>query len=137
MNMNDAVGALAAEIAKDVKNVEAAVVTLAAKVDQKLAGVSPADTASALQALTDEVHSVIDDAVEQSPGNTWSIDKIKAFVAEEIAKAVAAAVEKAVSQMASPAGTQADFAATYRTAKVIGPTPAPAPAPENALAPQA
>lgn len=85
---------------------------LGAKVDEKLSGVAP--LAKAVESLADEVHSIIDDTLQQSNGNTWSIDQIKAYFEQRMAQAIAELRSAATTE------TQADFAATYRNAKVVG-----------------
>lgn len=108
MNMNDAIGALATAIAADVKALEDGVVSLAGKMDDRMTA-----ALHSLQALTDEVRSIIDDQSQESNANTWSIDQIKAYVDQRLADHVAATAAAAVPS----AETQADFVATYHNAK--------------------
>jgi phage-related minor tail protein len=130
--LTDAIGLLASAIAGDVKAIENGLVRVAAKVDQSVGALN-----TSVQTLSQKVDSVIDDAADASDGNTWSIDKTKAYIEARLVKVVED-IKASLPASAGPVDTQADFAATYRDAKVTTPAPAPdAPAPDVAPVPDA
>lgn len=128
MDLVKSINDVAAVIAADVKKLEEGLMAAATHLDpveSKVAELSADYThlASAVTGLADEVHSVIDDAADTSNGNTWSIDKIKAYIGEKIAIEVAANVagmQVALASTAAPAepvNPAPDFVAVYTAAK--------------------
>lgn len=120
MNIIDSIGSLATAVAADVRRVEDAMMRVTGSMESIIEA-KLAPVASELMALADEVHSVIDDAADSSPANTWSVDQIKAHIDARIAEAVAALRES----MPPMQDTHADFAATYHEAKKVVPAADP------------
>ncbi len=99
------------DINSALRDFAAAVAADANKLEAKLDA-----AADALKQLKAEAESIINDDLASGAGNTWSIDKIKAYVEQAVA---------AIPSAATAGSDFLDLAAQYLAARTPLPTPEP------------